>query len=179
MGVGALGGIFSGGLGKILGIGFSVIGQIAQAQSQNAAIAAQQEQQRQFAIQRNEALKLQQESIITKQAQSEEKGARERFAERRRLKTAQATAQAAASAGGVSGVSVDELLDDFALQTSFFIEGSTRQDEFQAQQANLRLRSATQQSQFDIFTNTPPLESPSFAGSALRIGQTIIGGFGK
>lgn len=179
MGFGLLGaaGGGLGGIGQVLGLGFSIASQLGQASAQRQAAQAQIARQQQFAIQRNQALALQQESLRTQQTQTEEKGARERFVEQQRLRKAQATAQASASAGGVSGLSVDELLRDFATQTAFFTASSERQEDFAAQQTDLRLRAAKQQSQFDVFTNNPPVESPSFASAALRIGGTVLGKF--
>ena len=65
------------------------------------------------------------------------------------------------------GVSLDE-------QTAFFEESSKRQDQFGEQQANLQTRSNATQASFDIYRNSPPIEKPSFAGAALRIGQSAL-----
>lgn len=176
-GLGALTG-GTGGLGSLLGIGFNVAGQLAQHQAASQAASAEAARQAQFVTQRNQALQLQQDSLRLKQSQTQEAGARDRFQERQKLQRAQASAKAAATAGGVGGLSVDSLLRDFATQTAQFTESSEQQEEFAALQTDLRLRSAGQQAQFDISSNTSPIERPSFAASALRIGQSVIGGLG-
>ena len=143
---------------------------------QNAAAEAQIRQQQEYARQRNQALRLQQESIRAQQAQNNEKEAAERFKVTREARRAKSTAQTAASAGGVAGASIDSLIRDFSVQTSFFTEASKKQEQYNDAQADLQTRASTQQAQFDVFSNNPPVEKPSFAAAALRIGSQLIGG---
>lgn len=158
----------------ILSFGFKAFSAISSFSAQNAAAEAQAQQQAEYARQRNEALKIQQESARLRQQQEEEGQARERFKVGLEADRAQGTARAAAAGAGISGRTVDSLLQDFDFQTQFFNEGSYRQEEFIGQQADIQTRANAQQSSFDIFANSPPIEKPSFAGAALRIGQSAL-----
>lgn len=159
----------------LLGTLFSAMGSMAQNQAANQQADAQAAKQQEYFRQRNESLKLQQESIVTKQAQEQEVEARERLKANRETKVAQATARAAAASGGVKGASIEALQQEFDFSNVFFQEASHRRDIFGAQSADLEMRSANQQAAFDMAANNEPIERPSFAGAALRL---VGGAFG-
>lgn len=183
--LGALG-AGGGGLSTALTIGTSILSGVAGMASQNAAADAQEQananeqaRQAEYARQRDLSLKLQQESLRTKEQQDKEGLARESFKATREREQARSTGQVAASAGGVSGKSIGVLLDDFNLQTSFFTESQAQQSDFLEQQNYQQLKGASQQRTFDIsnvLKAPEPVSRPSFLGTALRITGDIFGG---
>lgn len=84
---------------------------------------------------------------------------------------AQAAARVAASEGGVSGLSVRALLDDFRRDEATFINRTLESARFREDQTRRRLESAeaTRQGRVNSATPTRPIKRPSFAGAALRI----------
>lgn len=180
----AVGGALSGGAltgGAAAAVGYTTaigvassaanfIGQRRMARQQARYQARAAEAERQRAMQEQSALRL-------RQAQEQEAANRE-MAEVA-LKSREALARTRTSAGeaGVSGSSVEMLLDDYTRQEAAYRIGITRQQEMRDVQTGLALTDAgyrTQMRQIDI---NRPIDRPSFLTGALSIAQGGLSGY--
>lgn len=163
----------------LMAIASPIMGLIGESQEASAANArAQQQQQRQqeFVRDRDNSLRIQNESLRAREQQEKEAQARSRFQATREREQGKSTAKVAATAGGVQGISIDSLLDDFNLQTSFFTESSKKQEEFIA--ANTQAQTAGNQVQRtqdvrSALTAPQAKFKPDYGTAALRIGAGL------
>lgn len=148
----------------------SFIGQRRMARQQARYQARASEMERQRAMQEQSAMRM-------RQAQEQEAANRE-LADVS-IKSRQALARARTSAGeaGVSGASVEMLLDDYTRQEAAYRVGIGRQQELRDVQTGLALTDAgyrTQMRQIDI---NRPIDKPSFLTGALSIAQGGLSGY--
>ena len=141
---------------KVLSIATGALGNVMQQQAQqqqaNAQIAYQQQLAQQQAKQNYE----QQVALRQEQAQEDESINRKRFEASLKERAAKSTALTASVGAGVSGISIDALMNEYDVQGSMYLEGLTRQ-----QQIN---DAYTQQNVENIGKNVyipAPVEQPS------------------
>lgn len=148
----------------------SFIGQRRMARQQARYQARAAEAERQRAMQEQSALRL-------RQAQEQEAANRE-MAEVA-LKSREALARTRTSAGeaGVSGSSVEMLLDDYTRQEAAYRIGITRQQEMRDVQTGLALTDAGYRTQMRQIEINKPIDKPSFLTGALSIAQGGISGY--
>ena len=148
----------------------SFIGQRRMARQQARYQARAAEAERQRAMQEQSALRL-------RQAQEQEAANRE-MAEVA-LKSREALARTRTSAGeaGVSGSSVEMLLDDYTRQEAAYRIGITRQQEMRDVQTGLALTDAGYRTQMRQIEINKPIDKPSFLTGALNIAQGGLSGY--
>src|SRR5271166_2427672 len=117
---------------------------------------------RQAFVDTNAALNVQEEQ---QQAAASQKRQENDLATR----AAQATALAGAAAGGVQGISVEEILGDFSAKDARANSAINEQEGWGIQQAQLEKKGATAQMVSRMNSMTPGVQ-PTFADAALRIG---------
>jgi len=152
------------------------VGQRRMARQQARYQARAAEAERQRAMQEQSAMRI-------RQAQEQEAANRELSDVSLKAREALAKARTSAGEAGVSGASVEMLLDDYTRQEAAYRIGITRQRELQDVQTGLALTDAgyrTQMRQIDI---NRPINKPSFltaaattalnAASAYRTGQQL------
>lgn len=169
---GAAGGL--GTFGSIAGLGLSLVGQMMNFQAQSAAAEAQAEMQRRAEEQRIQALRLEQQGLRQRQMEEQEKIAREQFAASLQNKQQKAQAEAAAASAGVTGPSVDALVNEFDFRLGMFNEASLRQKQILDRSTTLDLKGAGQQFTSDMVRIQQPIARPSAFGLALGIGSTLL-----
>jgi hypothetical protein len=156
--------------------GAQYIGQRRMARQQARYQARAAEMERQRAMQEQSAMRI-------RQAQEQEAANRELADVSLKSREALAKARTSAGEAGVSGASVEALLDDYTRQEAAYRIGISRQRELQDVQTGLALTDAgyrTQMRQIDI---NRPINKPSFltavastalnAASAYATGQQI------
>jgi uncharacterized protein YlxW (UPF0749 family) len=148
----------------------SFIGQRRMARQQARYQARAAEAERQRAMQEQSALQL-------RQAQEQEAANRE-MAEVA-LKSREALARTRTSAGeaGVSGSSVEMLLDDYTRQEAAYRIGITRQQEMRDVQTGLALTDAGYRTQMRQIEINKPIDKPSFLTGALNVAQSGLSGY--
>jgi len=161
------------GASTMLGVGSSVAsfaGQRRMARQQAAFQSRAAEAERQRAIQ-------EQTSIRMRQAQEQEAANRE-IAEIS-LKSRQAIAKGVTSAGeaGVSGSSVEMLLDDYTRQEAAYRLGVARQQDMRDVQTGLALTDAGYRTRMRQIEINRPIDKPSFLVGALNVAQSGLMGY--
>lgn len=92
------------------------------------------------------------------------------------LRRAQATARVSAGEAGVSGLSVDALLRDLALQAGY--DNATAAENYQRVSRNIDARRENAQiSMANTINSLPPVQTPNYLGGALQIGQAGLGAY--
>lgn len=149
-----------------------IIGQTQQARQQRKfqSIASQQE-----------AIRAKQEATAIRIKQDQETQARqsELFAIQQRAKASIARATVAAGEAGVSGTSVDLLLDDYYRQMGNYQYALTREQGFQDVATGLALQDAGQRSVQNRVNINRPVNAPSFIEAATSIGAAIPQGMAQ
>lgn len=123
----------------------------AQSAQQAKAMAAERERAR------NEMVALRQ-----KEAQEKEQLARDVERIARKSKAALSTAATAAGEAGMTGVSVDALMDDFKRQELEYMAGTTRQSQIISQSYDMTVESAASGSYYNQVAMNRPVSTPSF-----------------
>ena len=148
----------------------SFIGQRRMARQQARYQARASEMERQRAMQEQSAMRM-------RQAQEQEAANRELADVSLKSREALAKTRTSAGEAGVSGASVEMLLDDYTRQEAAYRVGIGRQRELQDVQTGLALTDAgyrTQMRQIDI---NRPIDKPSFLTGALNIAQSGLSGY--
>jgi uncharacterized protein YlxW (UPF0749 family) len=148
----------------------SFIGQRRMARQQARYQARASEMERQRAMQEQSAMRM-------RQAQEQEAANRELADVSLKSREALAKARTSAGEAGVSGSSVEMLLDDYTRQEAAYRVGIGRQRDLQDVQTGLALTDAgyrTQMRQIDI---NRPIDKPSFLTGALSIAQGGLSGY--
>ena len=156
--IGAIAGVASAGAGYI--------GQRQQAKAQAAYQAQSAAAERQRALQ-------EQSSIRMQQAQQQEATARELEQVSRKSREALGRARVSAGEAGVSGVSVQALMDDYTRQEAGYRAATLRQQELTGVGTQLGLEQAGLASQQRLIGIQQPISRPSLLVSGL---QAVSGG---
>lgn len=158
-------------IGLALSVTSTIAGVAGQAQTANAEAKVQKENFRRQEEAANNAFMIQAQ-------QENERLAEETAADSAAIQDvqrdsleAQAAARVAAGEGGVSGLSVKALLDDFRRDEATFVNRTLESAKYREDQSRRRLESAaaTRQSRVNSAIPTKPIKRPSFAGASLRI----------
>jgi uncharacterized protein YlxW (UPF0749 family) len=152
------------------------VGQRRMARQQARYQARAAEAERQRAMQEQSAMRI-------RQAQEQEAANRELADVSLKSREALAKARTSAGEAGVSGASVEMLLDDYTRQEAAYRIGITRQRELQDVQTGLALTDAGYRTQMRQIEINKPIDKPSFltaaattamnAASAYRTGLEI------
>lgn len=153
----------------------SVAGIVGQAQQ------ARQQRKFQSIASQQEAIRAKQEATAMRIKQDQEMQARqsELFAIQQRAKASIARATVAAGEAGVSGTSVDLLLDDYYRQMGNYQYALTREQGFQDVATGLALQDARQRSVQNQVNINRPVNAPSFLESVASIGSAIPQGMAQ
>ena len=170
--VGAAGGLGGGGL---LSLGMGIAQSVFQFQGKSAAASAQADFQRRQAEANNLAANRRQAELRHKEAQDQEALSRKRIEAQRDLRKGKSTATVAAGEAGVSGSSVDALLQDFSIQSSLYRESLLRQQQFITAGTDLQMKGIQANTQGLNTRLSAPIARPSFAGALFRIGGQVLG----
>jgi hypothetical protein len=157
------------GASTLIGAGSSIAGYAGQRQQakQQAAYQAQS-----AAAERQRALQ-EQSSIRMRQAQEQEATARELEQVSRKSQEALARARVSAGESGVSGVSVQALMDDYTRQEAGYRAATLRQQELTGVGTQLGLEQAGLASQQRLIGINQPISKPSFLTAGL---EAVSGG---
>lgn len=150
--------------------GASFMGQRQQAKAQSAY-------QRQASIAEQQRALQEQRAIRMRQGQEQEATNREINEMSKKAREAVSTAQVSAGEAGVSGLSVDALLQDYENQSLAYNMGLTRQQEMRDVQTGLALTDAgfrTVNRQIGI---NQPVRKPSFLEGGLGVASSGLSGF--
>lgn len=150
--------------------GASFLGQRQQAKQQMAY-------QRQASIAEQKRAPQEQMSIRMRQGQEQEATAREVNEITNKAREASATALVSAGESGVSGLSVDALLNDYSRQEAAYRMGITRQQEMKDVQTGLALTDAGFRTVNNQIGINRPVSKPSFLEGALSIGSSGLSGY--
>ena len=150
------------------GVQFAGARQQAKTQAAYQAQAAAAEQQR--ALQ-------EQSSIRMQQAQQQEATARELEQVGRKSREALARARVSAGEAGVSGVSVQALMDDYVRQQAGLQAATLRQQELTGVGTQLGLEQAGLASQQRLIGINQPINKPSVLGAVLQAGSQAMSGY--
>ncbi len=149
--------------------GASFLGQRQQAKQQI-------EYQKKASAAERKRAKQEQLSIRMRQGQEQEATAREVNEITNKAREASATAMVSAGESGVSGLSVDALLNDYSRQEAAYRMGITRQQEMKDVQTGLALTDAGFRTVNNQIGINRPVSKPSFLEGALSIGSGAISG---
>lgn len=151
--------------------GASFLGQRQQAKQQLAY-------QRQASAAERKRAKQEQLSIRMRQGQEQEATAREVNEITNKARKVSATELVSAGElGGVSGLSLDALLNDYARQEAAYRMGITRQQEMKDAQTGLALTDAGFRTVNNQIGINRPVSKPSFLEGALSIGSSGLSGY--
>lgn len=158
----------------VAGLGLSLVGTVMNYQAQQAAAEAQAEYQRRQMEQRQKALALEQQTLRIQQQEQQESLAREEFQGQLEGRRERASLEAAAASAGVTGGSVDAIVQEFDLKMGMYNESIDRQHEILNRSTELELEGAGQQFQTDAAAINRPIARPSAFGLALGLGSTLL-----
>jgi len=150
--------------------GAQYIGQRRMARQQARYQARASEAERQRAMQEQSAMRI-------RQAQEQEAANRELADVSLKSREALAKARTSAGEAGVSGASVEMLLDDYTRQEAAYRIGITRQQEMRDVQTGLALTDAGYRTQMRQIEINKPIDKPSFLTGALNVAQSGLSGY--
>jgi hypothetical protein len=150
--------------------GVNFLGQQQQAKAQEAYQAQASLAERQRAIQ-------EQRSIRMRQGQEQEATNREINEMSKKAREAVSTAQVSAGESGVSGLSVDALLQDYENQSLAYNMGLTRQQEMRDVQTGLALTDAGFRTVNNQIGINRPINQPSAFAAVLDAGSQAASGY--
>ncbi|MBV54166.1 MAG: hypothetical protein CL816_08970 [Coxiellaceae bacterium] len=150
--------------------GASFVGQRQQAKAQSAY-------QRQASIAEQQRALQEQRSIRMRQGQEKEATNREINEMSKKAREAVSTAQVSAGEAGVSGLSVDALLQDYENQSLAYNMGLTRQQEMRDVQTGLALTDAGFRTVNNQIGINRIVSKPGFLEGGLRVASSGLSGF--
>lgn len=136
---------------------------------QSAQAKAQSRFVRDSAVERNKQFLHEGENARTAEAQEAESLARQGFIAGVESERNTATAKVSALESGVSGASVDSLLQEFAMQRGVFNESLIRQGQLNSIGTSERLESQRRGAAFSNFQQATPITRPSMLATGIRI----------
>lgn len=120
---------------------------------------------------------LQDTSALLERQQQKQAVAQEKGKVTKRGEAARDTAGVAAGESGVSGLSVQALMDDYIRQQAGQVAALTSQDKLYALRHGLNLEQLGLASQQEIMGLSRPIDKPSALGLALNIGSSALGAY--
>ena len=150
--------------------GLSFVGQRQQARAQMAL----QSQQIKAAQQK---LGFQRTAAILERQQQEQAIAQEKGKVAARGEAIAARARVSAGEAGVSGLSVQALMDDYIRQQAGQVAALTSQDKLYALRHGLNLQQLGMASEQEILGLSKPINKPSALGLALNVGSSALSGY--
>jgi len=155
--------------------GLQVAGSVARHQGQQEAANQTLAYQQQLTGAAQAVAADQQSAVRQRQAQEHESFARD--SEKARIANAEARATARVSAGeaGITGSSVDALLQEFSMQEGRYFEANLRQSELLDMGADSEIDSIRQGLNYQTLRINAPVNRPSRLATGLSIGGAIIG----
>lgn len=148
----------------------------AQFYGQRKQAEQQMAYQKQASIAEQKRAQQEQMSIRMRQGQEQEATAREINEMSKKAREASATAVVSAGESGVSGLSVDALLNDYTRQELAYNMGITRKQEMKDVQTGLALTDAGFRTVNNQIGINRPVSKSSFLEGALSIGSSAISG---
>lgn len=154
-------------LGTVLSTASSVMSGMAQQQAAEAQAQAQADYQARLAIQQRDQNYEEQVALQKEQTQKSEQIQREKLIAQQKARREISAAKAAAAGSGVSGVSVDALLSDYAMQHSMNLAALNRQAQLTQEASSINIHNVAT----DTYTPAP-VEHPS---TGAFIAETALG----
>ena len=156
-----------------LGVASSAMQFVGQRQQARAQMALQSQQIRAA----QQKLGFQRTAAILERQQQEEAVAQEKGKVAARGEAITARARVAAGEAGVSGLSVQALMDDYIRQQAGQVAALTSQDKLYALRHGLNLEQLGLASEQEILKLSKPIQQPSFLRGALSIASGGISGY--
>jgi len=121
------------------------------------------------------------DSLAVRQSQAiqNESTAIENYKVQREAQKAQASIRTGAGEAGITGVSVDTLIHDYAAQEAAIYQQGRRQQEINAMQTNQQLAAMATGSQYNIARINEPISRPSPFAAALNIGAAGLASYNQ
>jgi Cft2 family RNA processing exonuclease len=143
--------------------------------SQRQQAAMQAESQR--AATRNENIRFRQEMTARRAAEAQQNqiAAGEVQEVVRRTREAKATARVSAAESGVTGLSVDQLMQKFERQQAQSLFAIQEQQRFNSLNSTLQDEQSTFRSQQNLSRINQPIEQPNYVGEAFSLAQQGLG----
>ncbi len=145
------------------GTGISLVGQKQQAD-------AQEEYQKQLAASNVESAQIESENVRSQQAQANEQNSREAFNAALANRKARATAKVAAGEAGVTGNSVDALMQEFQMEEGRYKEALFRQKALTDVSANQNIEAIRRGADANNLSMNTPISQPNYLAAALNFG---------
>ena len=108
-----------------------------------------------------------------------ESDALERAKVQKEAQKAQATIRTGAGEAGISGISVDSLINDYAAQEAAIYQQGNRQQELNAMQTNRQLQAMAMGTSYNANRIQEPISRPSALAAALNIGAAGMGAYSQ
>lgn len=140
--------------------------------SQQQAASAQAKVQKRASAAERERLLQQMSAERIQEAFDNEERAGEMQKASKKAREVRATATVSAGEAGVSGLSVQAILDDYSRQEGAYRYGLQRQGEQQDIGRELRLKDGQMQSYNNLLSINKPIAQPNYVGSALEGAKT-------
>lgn len=118
-------------------------------------------------------------SVRQTEAIQNESNALERAKVQREAQKAQATIRTGAGEAGVSGISVDSLINDYAAQEAAIYQQGNRQQELNAMQTNRQLQAMAMGTSYNANRIQEPISRPSALAAALNIGAAGMSAYSQ
>jgi len=128
-----------------------------------------------------EQQKFQADALAVRQTQAiqNESTAIENYKVQREAQKAQATIRTGSGEAGISGISVDNLIHDYAAQEAAIYQQSRRQQEINNMQTSQQLVAMATGAQYNAARIREPISRPSPLAAALNIGAAGLGAYNQ
>jgi len=156
----------------IAAVAMTVATTVSSIRAQQQAASAQAKVQKRASVAERERLLQQMSAERIQQAFDSEERSKEMQKASKKAREARATAVVSAGEAGVSGLSVQALLDDYSRQEGAYRYGLQRQGEQQDIGRELRLKDDQMQSYNNLLSINKPIAQPDYLGSALDGAKT-------
>lgn len=155
-----------------IAVGIAVASTATSIYSQQQAASAQAKVQKRASAAERERLLQQMSAERIQQSFDNEERSKEMQKASKKAREARATAVVSAGEAGVSGLSVQALLDDYSRQEGAYRYGLQRQGEQQDIGRELRLKDGQMQSYNNLLSINKPIAQTDYLGSALDGAKT-------
>ena len=156
----------------LIGLGLGIAQAGTQIQGQRQAAKAQSRAQAKASAAERQRYLNEVSSMRTQQRQEQVAAAQRIQASTKKAREARATARVSAAEAGVSGLSVNALIDDLTRQEAEYRFATTQQQQMTNTNRELQLRDAGLGFTNNILRINRPIEQPDYLGSALSGAQT-------
>lgn len=158
-----------------IGLAISAAGSVATVEGQRRAANAQTDYQQEQVKANNLVAAEQMGALRSQEAQTKEAQARETEKARQASRKASSTAYVASGEAGVTGNSVDAMLQEYSANLGQFKEATARQGALNSQATGAQISALKTGARFQNLQINAPVVGPNYAAEALRFGSSAMG----